>query len=77
MNLEESLSMRHPNRLSTRPGGKSPRVELMPAGKRAEQHRSRRVQQPAHAVLNEPHRKWMRNFSLHSGPPLWLLLKQG
>jgi len=75
MNFEESLHMRHPNRLRTRPDGKRAQIESESARKRAEQRGA--AQMPANALADGPHRKWMRNFSLHAGPPLWLLLKQG
>ncbi len=74
MNSEEPFSMRHPNRLRTRQEGRRARLEL--ARKRPAQHHTEQSQAPAGGVLDGPHRKWMQNFSLRAGPPLWLLLKQ-
>ena len=71
MNSEELYQMRHPNRLRIRQSsGETARARS--TRKRTEPLR------PAHSqeTLEGPHRKWMQNFSLHAGPPLWLLLKQ-
>ena len=71
MNSEELSCMRHPNRLKVhREGGRIPEDPT--------KERAGRYHPPARptAVAKGAHRKWMQNFSLHAGPPLWLLLKQ-
>jgi hypothetical protein len=82
MNSEELFNMRHPNRLRTRPTNKSARP--LPGSKRAERFHPAQIHeasspQPHHLSdqLGGRHRKWMQNFSLQAGPPLWLLIKQG
>jgi len=74
MTSEELFFMRHPNRLRTRQEGRRARLEL--ARKRPSRHRSEQFHEPSKEVVEGPHRKWMQNFSLRAGPPLWLLLKQ-
>jgi len=69
MNFEELSSMRHPNRLRVRGDHKRTPADL--AKERSERYHSGRA-----AANPGPHRKWMQNFSLHTGRPLWLILKE-
>jgi len=69
MNPEELFHMRHPNRLKMRASGKQTRAES--TKERANRHHTTRT----HG--GEGHRKWMQNFSLRNGPPLWLVLREG
>jgi hypothetical protein len=89
MNSEELFHMRHPNRLRVRRSGTRARIQS--SEKRASEPSkestqnavpSEAVREWLHGTRRNPrategrHRKWMQNFSLHAGPPLWLLLKQ-
>jgi len=71
MNSEELFFMRHPNRLRIRQGGR--RLPADATKERAERYHSA---QPT-GGRGGPHRKWMQNFSLRNGPPLWLILREG
>jgi hypothetical protein len=71
MNSEELFFMRHPNRVRIRQGGR--RVPTEAPKERAERYHSAR----STGVSSGPHRKWMQNFSLRTGPPLWLILREG
>ena len=71
MKYEELFHMRHPNRLKMRRAGKQAPVES--TKERAGRYHSA---QPS-ASGSGTHRKWMQNFSLRNGPPLWLILKEG
>jgi hypothetical protein len=72
MNSEELSYMKHPNRTRVRQGvGR--RVPADATKKRAERYHSA---QPT-GVRGGPHRKWMQNFSLRNGPPLWFILREG
>ena len=68
MKIEESY-MRHSNRL--RASGDRKRASVVSARESSERHHSARA-----GVNPGPHRKWMQNFSLQSGRPLWLILKE-
>jgi len=71
MKSEELSYMRHPNRLRIRHGGK--RVPTDAPKERAERYHSAQ----SNGGGRGPHRKWMQNFSLRNGPPLWLILREG
>jgi len=71
MNSEELFFMRHPNRLRIRQGGR--RVPADATKERAERFHSAQ----SNGVSRGSHRKWMQNFSLRYGPPLWLILREG
>ena len=70
MNSEELSYMRHPNRLRIRRDGK--RVPADATKERAERYHSTQSNGG-----RGPHRKWMQNFSLRTGPPLWIILREG
>lgn len=63
--------MRHPNRRKTIEADGRMRSRASETG--TEHARSERSKTAAHARR----RKWMQNFSLQAGPPLWVLLKRG
>jgi hypothetical protein len=71
MNSEELSCMRHPNRVRLRQGGR--RVPADATKERAERFHSPQ----SNGVGRGPHRKWMQNFSLRNGPPLWLVIREG
>jgi hypothetical protein len=64
MNAEELFHMRHPNRLRGRRS--EAKDALRPSRKRVRRTPS----------MEGKHRKWMQNFNLQTGAPLWLVLKQ-
>jgi hypothetical protein len=72
MNSEELSYMRHPNRLRIRHGA-GRQVSADATKERAERYHSAQ----ATGKSGGAHRKWMQNFSLRNGPPLWLILREG
>lgn len=76
MKDEDLFFMRHPNRLRALKA--EPRSRTLPRKTSNGHHRSETLSGPPnHETTAERRRKWMQNFSLQVGPPLWVLLKQG
>lgn len=68
MSHEEIFYMRHPNRLKMRRSGKEAPVE-------STKERAGRYHATQSPSSGGAHRKWMQNFSLRNGPPLWVVLR--